>query len=207
MKTNERQIKIYKYLFLFIGCMSFQQIGSTSIISKMLPPLSGLVTSPPPRIVPAANIQHNQGIIWRLPQNLPDLTIIPAIPEDSPSSVQNPETVKIEKQAARMIVIRRRKMKKHKLRKLRKVRKFEYRRMALKRKNIKEKAFQMKLDAQVREAESFDARAYVTEMIRKAKEDIVDNRKNRFDYLKKNPALVDEQGKKLKLNQHLYGKK
>ena len=79
--------------------------------------------------------------------------------------------------------------------------------MALKRKNIKEKAFQMKLDAQVREAESFDARAYVTEMIRKAKEDIVDNRKNRFDYLKKNPALVDEQGKKLKLNQHLYGKK
>ena len=98
MKTNERQIKIYKYLFLFIGCMSFQQIGSTSIISKMLPPLSGLVTSPPPRIVPAANIQHNQGIIWRLPQNLPDLTIIPAIPGDSPSSVQNPETVKIEKQ-------------------------------------------------------------------------------------------------------------
>ena len=106
-----------------------------------------------------------------------------------------------------MIVIRRRKMKKHKLRKLRKVRKFEYRRMALKRKNIKEKAFQMKLDAQVREAESFDARVYVTEMIRRAKEDVVDNRKNRFDYLKKNPALVDEQGQKLKLNQHLYGKK
>lgn len=172
----------------------------------MLPPVSVVVTSPPPRIGPSANI--NQHIVWRLPQNLPDFRIIPAIPEDGPTSIQNPESSIVEKQAARMIVIRKRKMKKHKLRKLRKVRKFEYRRMALKRKNIKEKAFQMKLDAQVREALSFDARAYVTDMIRKAKEEIVvDKPKTRADFRKKNPALLDQFGNQIKLDHHLYGKK
>ena len=49
--------------------------------------------------------------IWRLPHHLP----IPAIPpliNDVPAIVENPDISKVEKQAARMVVIRKRKMKK-----------------------------------------------------------------------------------------------
>lgn len=105
-----------------------------------------------------------------------------------------------------MIVIRRRKMKKHKLKKLRKVRKFEYRRLALKRKTLKEKEFQMKLTAQIQEAEKFDARAYVDDMIRKATEDlnkkgpVVSRRKTR------NPMLVDEHGNEIRANETYYAR-
>lgn len=140
---------------------------------------------------------------WRLPQQLPSSLIIP-LHQDLPQI--NPEMPQAEKQAARMIVIRRRKMKKHKLKKLRKVRKFEYRRMALKRKTQKEKEFQMKLSSQIQEAEKFDARTYVDDIIRKATEDlnkrgpVVSRRKTR------NPMLVDEHGNEIRANESFYGK-
>nr|XP_018903898.1 PREDICTED: uncharacterized protein LOC109034924 [Bemisia tabaci] len=69
----------------------------------------------------------------------------------------------VEKQAHRMINIRRRKMKKHKLKKLRKRMKFEWKKKALKREKIKEKAFYMELYAQIRTAETFSPQDYAAE--------------------------------------------
>ncbi|XP_026461878.1 uncharacterized protein LOC113363599 [Ctenocephalides felis] len=73
-------------------------------------------------------------------------------------------------QAARLIVIRRRKMKKHKLRKLRKKMKFEWAKVRQRRELRKEKAFQAMLLTQIREAEKFSAEQYVSEKIRQATE-------------------------------------
>jgi hypothetical protein len=71
----------------------------------------------------------------------------------------------IQKQAARLIVIRRRKMKKHKLKKLRKKMKFEWAKVRQRREMKKEKAFQAGLIAQIKEAEKFDAEKYVAERL------------------------------------------
>lgn len=132
--------------------------------------------------------------------------MIPHLIEDLPSTLGDPSLPKLEKQAARLVVIRRRKMKKHKLRKLRKVRKFEYIRVALKRKTQKEKEFQMKLMAQIKEAEKFNAKSYIEDIIRIAKEDLTVKKKHNPAF-KRNPSLYDEDGNRLKLNLHLYGKK
>jgi hypothetical protein len=74
----------------------------------------------------------------------------------------------VEKQAARLIVIRRRKMKKHKLKKLRKKMKFEWAKVRQRRELRKEKAFQAELIAQIKEAEKFDAEKYVAERLQEA---------------------------------------
>jgi hypothetical protein len=71
----------------------------------------------------------------------------------------------IQKQAARLIVIRRRKMKKHKLKKLRKKMKFEWAKVRQRREMRKEKAFQAVLIAQIKQAEKFDAEKYVAERL------------------------------------------
>lgn len=75
-----------------------------------------------------------------------------------------------EKRAARLIVIRKRKMKKHKLQKLRKKMKFEWAKVRQRREMRKEKAFQGELLAQIKEAEKFDAAQYVAEKLRQAHE-------------------------------------
>ncbi|XP_058823533.1 uncharacterized protein LOC131684558 [Topomyia yanbarensis] len=73
-------------------------------------------------------------------------------------------------QAARLIVIRRRKMRKHKLRKLRKKMKFEWAKVRQRRELRKEKAFQAGLIGQIKEAEKFSAEAYVASKLRQATE-------------------------------------
>lgn len=73
-------------------------------------------------------------------------------------------------QAAVLIGIRKRKMKKHKLRKLRKKMKFEWAKVRQRRELRKEKAFQAGLIAQIKEAEKFSAEQYVSEKIRQANE-------------------------------------
>ncbi|XP_042240432.1 uncharacterized protein LOC121878338 isoform X2 [Homarus americanus] len=76
----------------------------------------------------------------------------------------------IEKHAARLIVIRRRKMKRHKLRKLRKKMKFVWLKARQKREYQKEKLFQAEQMAKVRDFEAFDAANYVTDVLRRTKE-------------------------------------
>lgn len=82
----------------------------------------------------------------------------------------NNNVINIEKQAARMIVIRRRKMRVHKLKKLRKKMKFKWAKVKQRRELKKEKAFHAELLAQIHEAEKFDAKQYV-----QSKLDILDN--------------------------------
>uniref|UniRef100_A0A182MWR5 Ribosomal protein mS38 C-terminal domain-containing protein n=1 Tax=Anopheles culicifacies TaxID=139723 RepID=A0A182MWR5_9DIPT len=74
------------------------------------------------------------------------------------------------KQAARLIVIRRRKMRKHKLKKLRKRMKFEWLKLRQRRELKKEKLFQAELIGQIKEAEKFSAEAYVASKLRQATE-------------------------------------
>ncbi|KAL7305145.1 hypothetical protein TKK_0002543 [Trichogramma kaykai] len=71
----------------------------------------------------------------------------------------------IEKQAVRMIVIRRKKIKKHKRKKFLKRMKFVIRKREQKRKLKKEKIFQAKLQDIYKQAEEFDAKAYVASRI------------------------------------------
>ena len=136
---------------------------------------------------------RQQEISWKLPGSL-------SLPAPLPLSVPTGSVPSLnhigdgvagvpDKQAARMIVIRRRKMKKHKLQKLRKRRKFEYRRVAQRREALKEKEFQMKLLARVREAESFDPHSYVMNIIQKAKEDLTVERPHFNAHHKHNPAI------------------
>lgn len=91
--------------------------------------------------------------------------------EDLPSTKQiedpTPSPV-LEKRAARLIVIRRRKMKKHQLKKLRIRMKFEWAKRRQKRELKKEKEFQAELLGKIKEAEKFDVRAYCKEKIQKA---------------------------------------
>lgn len=77
------------------------------------------------------------------------------------------------KEATRMIVIRRKKMKKHKLRKLRKKMKFEWAKLRQKREFNKEKAFQAVLIQQCKEAEAFSAEKYVDEKLSRLHEIVV----------------------------------
>ncbi|XP_035910479.1 uncharacterized protein LOC118511468 [Anopheles stephensi] len=93
-----------------------------------------------------------------------NLAVIPSLelPTDTTGKDEN------GKQAARLIVIRRRKMRKHKLRKLRKRMKFEWLKIRQRRELKKEKLFQAELLGQIREAEKFSAEAYVASKLRKA---------------------------------------
>lgn len=89
---------------------------------------------------------------------------------EEPSAISVPDGSVYKKEAVRMIVIRRRKMKKHKLKKLRRKMKFEWAKVRQRRELRKEKEFQGKLLLQIKEAENFDAEKFVAERLRKANE-------------------------------------
>lgn len=106
-----------------------------------------------------------------LEKNLPP---IPTITEVNDPWLKNeiqeaPSSQVVEKQAARLIVIRRKKMKKHKLKKLRKKMKFVWLKIIQRREYRKEKAFQAEQMAIVREGEAFDAAKYVEDVLSRTK--------------------------------------
>lgn len=111
-------------------------------------------------------------IDYRIPTANPVNEVIDPSSSDNKTIEEAPDNnnSNVEKQAARLIVIRRSKMNKHKLKKLRKKMKYVWDRVKQRRETRKEKAFLNSLMAQIKEAEKFDAKAYVTEIIRKAKE-------------------------------------
>ncbi|XP_076183993.1 uncharacterized protein LOC143155299 [Ptiloglossa arizonensis] len=81
-------------------------------------------------------------------------------------SLELPSTTNVfEKIAVNMILIRRRKMKKHKRRKLRKRMKYIWEKIRLTRNIKKEKLFQAELIAKVKKANEFDPKAYVNERL------------------------------------------
>lgn len=176
-------------------------------LSHIMPPISSPVCPPTVRINDLVK-EIGDLNLWRRPQTLPGM-VLPVKEKQSPGGSTNeilaPEHAQIEKQAARMIVIRRRKMKKHKLQKLRKRRKFEYIRISQKRKVIKERAFETKLVNQIKEAKAFNAQAYVKDLIQKASEEFVDTRLPLNHYHKKNPVL-HVNGKRTVIPTHVKAK-
>lgn len=85
------------------------------------------------------------------------------VPEKSIDLPTNGEI--FEKQAVRLIVIRRKKMKKHKRKKLAKKMKFVWEKIRMLRKKKKEKKFQSALIWRIKKAEAFDAKQYVQEKL------------------------------------------
>ncbi|XP_065156057.1 uncharacterized protein [Atheta coriaria] len=119
------------------------------------------------------SIRFPNGLLWVPPDEDPDdFNGRDSIKIDAPTTIENT----IEKQAARLIVIRRKKMKKHKLKKLRKRMKYEWAKVRQRRELKKEKAFQAGLIAQCHEAEAFDAGKYVQDRLDKLHEIIIPKR-------------------------------
>jgi len=77
----------------------------------------------------------------------------------------------IEKQAARLIVIRRKKIKKHKLRKLRKRMYHVWQKMIFRRETRKWNNFVKALKEKIKRANSFNAEEWVQEFLKKTKEE------------------------------------
>lgn len=128
-----------------------------------------LVEPPKLKIPPPLPLPRSQVI--ELPQIRTNISY-----EDKPQShsVEEPTPSTVhEKQAARLIVIRRKKMKKHKLRKLRKRMKFEWAKKRQRRELRKEKLFQEHLLNNIKTAQSFDAAKYAADKRAQAKEEIL----------------------------------
>lgn len=108
--------------------------------------------------MPVTKISPLQEPVKRLPIHY-DLPI-------SEKSIDLPTNGKIfEKQAVRLIVIRRKKMKKHKRRKLRKKMQFIWAKVRHKRNVQREKLFQAELINKIKQAQAFDAKVYVKERL------------------------------------------
>ncbi|XP_059622113.1 uncharacterized protein LOC132265439 [Phlebotomus argentipes] len=160
-------------------------LGSASLASRTLSTISSdvkahsLDVSPPPHSpvisplrIPLRDIRDVPRIRVNIiePPRQRMLTEINSI-LDEEREIKLPEAGPvIEKHAVRMIVIRRKKMKKHKLKKLRKKMKFEWAKVRQRREMRKEKAFRAEIFAQIKEAENFSAENYVEEKLRKATE-------------------------------------
>ncbi|XP_049871955.1 uncharacterized protein LOC126370884 [Pectinophora gossypiella] len=95
-------------------------------------------------------------------------SILPLIEDWRKDEIGLPSARNEEIQAARLIVIRRKKMKKHQRRKLWKRMRYRWARVKQRRRQVKEKIFQNGLLAMIKEANEFSAEAYVTGKIQKA---------------------------------------
>lgn len=105
----------------------------------------------------------------------PDPLIVKEITEQNLDNLIGFDLPPIEGQnesieAARMIEIRRLKMKKHKRKKFLKKMKFVLAKIRLRRRMAKEKVFQASLLAQIRQAENFSAEQYVTDKLTRLKD-------------------------------------
>jgi hypothetical protein len=163
------------------NCGPFKLIGGTLHKSE---PVKLLPTAPRTSTVPLAQIQQlelstflgkSQARIGLPAVFIVDTLRLPPIIDIVKSTYEPKHYIEapaqgdlVHKQAARLIVIRRRKMKKHKLKKLRKRMKYEWAKVRQRREMRKEKAFQAELIAQIKEAEKFDAEKYVAERLQKA---------------------------------------
>ncbi|XP_016771509.1 uncharacterized protein LOC107965473 [Apis mellifera] len=111
------------------------------------------------------NIKKDEMPLSKYIPSMEEPLINQSIKQDLPlidTSFQLPPTENIlEKLAIRMIVIRRKKMKKHKRRKLRKKMKFKWAKIRANRNVLKEKLFQAELVTQIKEAHNFDPKKYI----------------------------------------------
>ncbi|XP_062565286.1 uncharacterized protein LOC134227650 [Armigeres subalbatus] len=136
-------------------------IGNTHINNPLLPRKEIIDIPLISRIIE----NPNQSRISEIGERPPVIPTVVDLPTNSGGKVDDNGI-----QAARLIVIRRRKMRKHKLKKLRKKMKFEWAKVRQRRELRKEKAFQAGLISQIKEAERFSAEMYVAEKLRQANE-------------------------------------
>lgn len=106
----------------------------------------------------------------RLPPLVPTVRppLEPPLPGPLPAEPPAPTGDTGRRQAARLIVIRRRKMRKHKLKKLRKRMRYTWAKVKLRRSIRQEKAFQAEQMSMIADARRFDPRQYVDEVIEKS---------------------------------------
>lgn len=167
-------------------CSSFRRLNITLEEANLTSRINGV--KPVQSLVPFSLIKENEE--RRLPSLLQLPIIMPSIQERvleignpipvtiiekvepliQPAIEENPKEPVIEKQAARLIKIRRRKMRKHKLKKLRKKMKFVWLKRIQKREYAKEKAFQAEQMGHIRAAEAFNAQEYVADVLRRVHE-------------------------------------
>ncbi|XP_043236730.1 formin-like protein 18 isoform X1 [Amphibalanus amphitrite] len=104
----------------------------------------------------------------RLPPLAPSVRPLPPPPLPEPVQPPAPSGDRGRRQAARLVVIRRRKMRKHKLKKLRKRMRYVWAKVKLRRSIRREKAFQAEQMAMIADARRFDPRQYMDEIIEKS---------------------------------------
>ncbi|XP_077290233.1 uncharacterized protein LOC143914022 [Arctopsyche grandis] len=106
----------------------------------------------------------------RITTILPKIISVPVLDKTIDNFIDCPTNDdKTEKQAERLIVIRRKKMRVHKLRKLRKRMKYEWAKVKQRREIKKEKIFQSKMMIKLKEAQAWSAESYVSRKLKAAK--------------------------------------
>lgn len=164
-------------------CTSFQQMGLSPLEARM----SATFIVASDSLVKQQSIQEYSFPSLVKPVNItvPALYGGAVLEKDLPAVLNNMEKIEpftnteikefpsaqvIEKQAVRLIVIRRKKMKKHKRRKLQKKMKFVWMKVKQKREYRKEKLFQATQMARIHKYAAFDAAKYVEDVLRRTKE-------------------------------------
>ncbi|XP_028144063.2 uncharacterized protein LOC114337737 [Diabrotica virgifera virgifera] len=148
--------------------LSNLSIGKATTAAKFIPVLETSTSTIQNPWIYRQNDNFNLPRCPNLKIDLPNTIkiIIPAIEPNKQDVIEAPAfDDSIKKEAVKMIVIRRKKMKKHKLKKLRKRMKFEWAKKRQRRELKKEKAFQAELIQQCKEAEGFSAEQYVKDKI------------------------------------------
>ncbi|KAF5278479.1 hypothetical protein FQA39_LY05968 [Lamprigera yunnana] len=142
-------------------CLSTVTRNATYPVFSHSPLNNWIYRQPDPVISPRSiipQIKLPNDFIWTPRSIEPDLKITQI---DEPLNAYNHE-----KLAARLITIRRKKMKKHKLKKLRKKLKYKRAKVRLRRELKKERDFQAVLIAQCKKGEAFSAEEYVASRLK-----------------------------------------
>ncbi|KAM7298014.1 uncharacterized protein ISCGN_023165 [Ixodes scapularis] len=169
-----------------VSCQSSSRLSSP-LLQRGLPfglvecspanPAAGRSVSVPPRspkkpvVLPTLQtlLDYNLPSLVKPSAAIGDIKAIIAPTTDANSNgiEKSDPTPTVEKRAAALIQIRKKKMKKHKLRKLRKRMHFLWAKQRFRREKKKEQVFRAELLAQIHEAQAFDAEKYVTGVLDK----------------------------------------
>ncbi|CAG9769227.1 unnamed protein product [Ceutorhynchus assimilis] len=151
-------------------CLSTQQQIPRLPRIHFIPALNSWIYNQNDKIISPKNssnkIELPNGLTWVPP-------LIDPIKISTEIIVPSTQTADTPREAIRMIVIRRKKMKRHKLRKLKKKMKYEWAKLKQNRELKKEKAFQRVLIQQCKDAESFCADDYVEKKLDKLHEVVI----------------------------------
>ncbi|XP_064461377.1 uncharacterized protein LOC135371233 [Ornithodoros turicata] len=183
--------------FSFEGLSSVMASPNTAAIPKVIyvpPALKQPVELPTLR----SSMEYNLPSIVKPSSVIGDVRTIIAPTTDISNQIEksDPSVSTVTKQAAELVQIRKRKMKKHKLQKLRKRMHFAWAKRRFRRLKKKEQVFRAELLAQIQEAHAFDAEKYVDGILEKLrnrpKPETPEERRERFmDLMRKYRSNVE----------------